>query len=223
MATLAWDHLPPEQRLLLHAITWQTYVAIGNALLDRHIFLAYDRGNLEIMTPSYEHERYKSLITRLIHTLTEECNIPIKSLGSTTQQREDLEIGLEPDVCFYLANCRRILGVRRLDLPRDPPPDLVLEVEVSRSSINRMSLFARLGVPEVWRFDRQTLHVHRLGSSSEYHACDHSPTFPTLPPSEIVHFMRLGVSENDTAMARAFRVWVRELLAKRPEKPTPGQ
>jgi Uma2 family endonuclease len=207
----------------LHNVSWEAYVAIGNALQDRPIHLTYDSGNLEIMTLCSEHEGYKSLLRRLVETCAEEFIIPIKNLGSTTQQREDLEKGLEPDECYYIANFKRMRGVRRLDLTRDPPPDLVVEIDITRTSVDRMRIYASLGVPEVWRFDGQTLHVYRLDPSGRYEECDHSPTFPTLPLGELIRFVRLGESEDDTTMVRAFRAWVRQQLTKKRGKPDSEQ
>src|SRR5437870_8588224 len=114
------------------------------------------------MAPTFNHERCKRKVGRVIETLAEETNRPIVSGGSTTFRREDLERGLEPDDCFYLANVAAILGKEEIDLRFDPPPDLALEIEISRSSLDRMSIYAALGVPELWRFNGQHLQVFIL-------------------------------------------------------------
>ncbi|HXG12910.1 MAG TPA: Uma2 family endonuclease [Gemmataceae bacterium] len=203
------------QRFLLHNVSWQSYRAIGEALRDRPgLHLTYDRGTLEFMTLSPEHERCKVLLRRLIEVLAEELNLAIGSFGSTTYQREDLEKGLEPDECYYLRNLPRVRGKRRLDLTADPPPDFVIEVDITRSSIDRLRLYAAFGVPEVWRFDGTTIHVLLLTAKGEYEPSDHSPTFPMVPIGELVRFMRQGEAEDDTSMVRAFRAWVRRQLVK---------
>jgi Uma2 family endonuclease len=162
------------------------------------------------MTTSPEHEGYKSLLSRLIDVLSEELNLEIRGFGSTTYQRQDLDRGLEPDECFYIANQARMRGVRRRDLTRDPPPDLVLEIEVSRSAVNRMALYASLGVPEVWRFDGETLAAYLLDASGQYAPSERSPTFPSVALEDFVRFARLGDDQGETTMARAFRAWLRE-------------
>jgi Uma2 family endonuclease len=117
---------------------------------------------LEVMTISSDHEYFKSLIGNLISRLAEEHDIPIASFGSTTFRKKALERGLEPDECYYVANERRVRGKRRLDLRRDPPPDLIVEIDVSYRHVDREAIYAAMGVPEMWRFDGKRLRAFRL-------------------------------------------------------------
>ena len=110
--------------IMLSGIGWRTYEALLADLKNRPIRLTFDRGNLEIMAPTFNHERCKRKVGRVIETLAEETNQAIVSGGSTTFRREDLERGLEPDDCFYLTNASAILGKEEIDLRTDPPPDL---------------------------------------------------------------------------------------------------
>jgi Uma2 family endonuclease len=66
-----------------------------------------------------------------------------------TDLREDLACGFEPDACFYLDHADAIAPDRPLDLAVDPPPDLVVEVDITRSSLDKFPIYAALGVPEV--------------------------------------------------------------------------
>ena len=137
-------------RFLLKNISWQTYEALLKDLeSQRGIRLTYDRGLLEIMTPLAPHERNSRLIGRLVEALTEELNIEICSLGSLTCKREDLARGLEPDECYYIQNKPVIRSLEQIDLNQYPPPDLAIEIDITSSSINRLALYASLGVPEV--------------------------------------------------------------------------
>src|SRR5688500_6748040 len=102
-------------------------------------------------------------------------------MRSVTLRREDLERGLEPDNCFYTTRWRAIIGKKRFDLTRDPPPDLAIEIDVTSSSLDRQGIYAALGVPEIWRFDGESLRVFQLGPDGDYRACERSPTFPELP------------------------------------------
>jgi Uma2 family endonuclease len=205
---------PPERsHVVLNSVPWSSYVIIGEALQDRSgLHITFDRGSLEIMTLSPEHEGGSSLLNRLLEILAEEMNLPMINLGSTTFQREDLDRGLEPDRCYYIANLAKMRGVRRIDLNRDPPPDLAVEVEVSRSVLNRLAIYAALRVPEVWRFDGNAIQVLRLNEAGSYDAVPRSPTFPAVTPEELLPFIRQGWDEDDTTMARAFRKWIRSRL-----------
>src|SRR5438132_5726793 len=138
---MAGVHTPPQelftrptQRVILHGISWQTYKRLLAELGDQRASrLAYDQGVLEITMPSDRHETHKKLLERMIETLTEELNLPAKSFGSTTLNRADLERGAEPDSCYYIQHVGQIAG-RQIDLTTDPPPDLVIEVDISSSS-----------------------------------------------------------------------------------------
>ncbi len=205
-----------EQRFLIHNVPWSGYVAIGEALRDRPgIRITFDRGNLELMTTSAEHEHQKHLLALLLHVLAEELDVPIAGFGSTTYQRADLDRGLEPDECYYIANFSRVRGRKRIDLNRDPPPDLVLEIEVSRSALRRMNIYAALGVPEIWRFDGSKLRVYQRDMKGNYKEQSRSPTFPSFPIKELVRFVRRGEKEIDTSIAQAFRRWLKEHLIGR--------
>jgi Uma2 family endonuclease len=199
-------------RVLLKDISWQTYEALLKDVEEQPgIRLTYDRGTLEIMTPLDPHEGYKMLIGRFVETLTEESNLEIRSLGSRTCKREDLARGLEPDQCYYIQNERIVRELEQIDLNQDPPPDLAIEIDITSSSINRLDLYAALGVPEVWRYEAQKLTIYRL-EGKIYQECDRSPTFPILPSDGVVRFLELRKSIGENSMIRSFREWVRSQL-----------
>jgi len=198
-------------QVLLHNVPWSTYEVLLSDLDLRGTRLTYDRGNLEIMSPSREHERLKTLIGRMIETMTVEWNIPISSGGSTTMKSEMKKRGLEPDECYYVANEPRMRGKDDFDINVDPPPDLVVEVDITRSSLDRMDLYAAFGVPEVWRYDGTTLHVAQLQPDGTYAARTQSPSFPFLPLAEIPRFLDRRNATDETTWIRSFRAWVRAL------------
>ena len=210
------EFAPPEQgqRVLLSDVTWPEYLAIGEALRDRPgLRLTYDQGRLEIMTTSSTHERLKKRLGRFLETIAEECGVSILPAGNMTFQREDLKRGFEPDECFWIAHEPQMRARPDFDPTRDPPPDLTLEIEVTRSAQNRMALFARLGVPEVWRFDGTTLQVHVLRPDGTYSEEDRSPTFPSVTIADIVPFLAFDPSQDYLTVVRAFRDWVREQVS----------
>jgi Uma2 family endonuclease len=202
-----------ERRFLLPHVGWQCYEAllagIGNR---RSIRVTYDRGNVELMSPLFEHETYGAVLAIFVEVALDEWNITYKSAGSTTLRRPDLERGLEADRSYYIANVGAIRGRRTLDLQFDPPPDLAIEVEVTRSALDRMGVYAALGVPEVWRCDGDALFVHRLNPDGVYAVVDFSPTFPAAPLAELMNLVRQLSWEDDPVIRRAFRAWIRERL-----------
>jgi Uma2 family endonuclease len=204
----------PGRCVVLDDVDWAAYEAIGEALRDRaNIRLSYDRGRLEIMTLSPEHERLKMLLGLVINVLADETGLRVGSFGSTTYKWDVIEAGLEPDQCYYHRNLTRMRGIKRIDLSRDPPPDLAVEVDVTNSSVSRMDLYARLGVPELWRFEDDALRVYRL-ATGRYEPIGASETFPDVPIGEVVPFLAIGLNEDDTTMMRAVRAWVRDLPAR---------
>ena len=203
------------QQLLLHNIDWQTYDTLLRALDERNLHLTYDRGNLEIMALSPEHERQKSLLRLTLLVLAEEFDVALTGFGSTTFRRKEDDRGLEPDECFFIGKFPDVRGKRQYDLTVDPPPDLAIEVEVSRSCLDRMGIFAAIGVNEVWRFDGRSLTVCRLSATGEYELADHSHYFPAVPLRELAKHIQRGHTLSDGEFTRGLRAWVRTVSSKR--------
>jgi Uma2 family endonuclease len=201
-----------EMRYLLHDISWRFYEQFLAEIGDRPIRLTYDRGSLELMSPSFEHETAGAVLGRLIGVLAEELNLRVKAGKSTTFRREDLERGLEPDECYYTANVPLILGRTEIDLTHDPPPDLAIEVDITRSSLDRMGIYVALGVPEVWRYDGSTLEVHVLQPGGGYARRERSLSFPQVDPTVLPEFVHRGIHTDDTTLVREFRAWVRATI-----------
>jgi Uma2 family endonuclease len=197
-----------DEPLVLENIRWSTYQALLRDLGDRPIHLTYDQGRLEIMTLSSQHEILRTLLGRLIESLTLELNIPIKSLGSVTIARKELQRGLEPDECYYIAQELLVRGKMKLNFRKDPPPDLAVEVDISRSSKSRQSVYAALGVPEMWRYDGKLKVLHLRGA--KYAESDHSLSFPFLPISQMEKFIDRIREVDETTLIRSFRQWVQK-------------
>lgn len=201
-----------EQRVILQNINWQTFEMLLADLGDKRACrLAYDKGTLEIMTPLMPHEHYKRLIEKLIDVLTEELNLNVKSVGSMTCKREDLVRGAELDSAFYIQNEALVREKEEIDLTQDPPPDLMLEVDLSSLSLDKLPIYVALGIPEVWRYYRGVLQICQL-REGQYVFCDCSPTFADLPLTEIPLFLEQSTQIGEMAMIRAFRTWVRQQM-----------
>lgn len=203
-----------ERRVLLQGATWEEYESVLSQVGDRRIFVTYDGRNLEVMSPSPEHDFAAESLSRIIHIVSEELDVPIRSLGSTTFREEDISKGLEPDKWFYTVNEAKIRGKKRLDLRRDPPPDLAIEVEITQRLLDRELIYIELGVPELWRYDGANLRVFTL-SRAKYRERERSPTFPKLPLDQIERWLKQGASAEETAWARGVRTWVRRNLISR--------
>lgn len=157
---------PPQERVLLHGITWQTFERL---LADRGdtagVRLAYDQGTVELSMPSPEHAWYKGILTQIVDAIALARDLHYENLASTTCTRADLTRGFEPDACFYIQHADSIQAGQGLDLRVDPPPDLVIEIDITSPSLNKLPLYAALGVPEVWRYTRSGLHLYQRQGS----------------------------------------------------------
>lgn len=202
-----------EQHIVLSNVDWDTYILFSDRIGERNIRCNYNGMDLELMTISPEHERAKSLLGRLLGALTEEMDIDIAGFGSMTCRRQDLAHGFEPDECYWIEHEPQVRGRDHIDLTRDPPPDLMLEVEISRSFVDRLALAARLGVAEVWRWDSETLLVMLLGPDGQYTESEHSRALPFLPIAEFARFLHRDTVQSDTKWLKSFRAWVREQKA----------
>jgi Uma2 family endonuclease len=198
-----------KDHMLLSRISWETYDAILDECEDRRLRHTYDRGSLEVMTRSGEHEVSKSLLGLFVVTLAEELNRPLYLGGELTLRRHDVDRGLEADQCYWIANETKVRGKNTIDLGQDPPPDLFIEIEVSRSILDRIAIAAALRIPELWRFDGVDIHVGVLQPDSQYLWGTHSPTFPSIRIAEIADFLRMARTTDHLNVLRAFRAWVR--------------
>jgi Uma2 family endonuclease len=204
-------------RVILRHISWQTYQSlIGDFEWEPALRLTYDRGTLEIRMPLDPHETYKKLLGRLIEAATEELDLEIRSLGSRTCDREDLARGLEPDQCYYIQHEALVRDVEQIDLAQFPPPDLAVEIDITSSSLDRFSIYADLGIPEVWRYDGRSLVFYGLQAGT-YQVIESSAALPIVTAKDLVRFLELRFSHGDGArsavsensLVKQFRQWVR--------------
>ncbi len=202
----------PPQHVVLHGVSWHAYETLLHDLASRHFRITYDRGALEIMALSHRHENRKKLLGRFVESLTLELDIPIHPGGSTTFKNELLEKGLEPDDCYWIQNEPWMRNKLDFDIDVDPPPDLGIEIEITRSVLDRMGIYAALRIPEIWRFDGEKLRVCVLGGNGKYKEKEQSRAFPFLPLKEMERFLTDTEAENHTALMRTFHEWVRATL-----------
>ncbi|MDF5726117.1 MAG: Uma2 family endonuclease [Rhizonema sp. PD37] len=197
-----------EQRVIFHHLNWQGYQQILQVISEsRSAHLTYDRGTLEITMPLEEHEFYRELIGLFIRILVVEMGLKIKTMGSTTLAREDLDRGAEPDNAYYIQNQPQVTG-KTINLQQDPPPDLVVEVDITHTDINKPVLYASMGIPEFWRFNGQVWRIYQL-QNGQYQEVENSPTFPLVPKIKLYEFLAQA-QEDEVATEKSLRQWVRQ-------------
>lgn len=205
----AIDHLPVGGKLYLEDVSWDEYEELLEELEGkRHVQISYDHGRMEIKTLSPEHEAPSRLFGHFIQILTEELDLEYLSIGSTTLRRKSHLQGKEPDDCYYISDLTRIIGKKRLDIDFDSPPDIVIEVDVTSSTVDKMAIYAGLGVPEVWRYDNYEVEFHCL-AGQRYKQVHASAFFPFLQPAVVTEHLQIGYTQGVNTMRRAFREWVR--------------
>ncbi len=205
----------PEGRVTLRNVGWDTYEKLVEEDPGRSApRFFYDRGVVEIVSPSFEHEQIVRVIALLVEELAVELEIDVVDAGSTTFKHEDLSRGFEPDASFYFgANASSVRGKRRLSLDTgDPPPDLVVEVDITSPSTSKLPIYARLGVAEVWRHDgtRLTILGLRDGGGERHYA--EIPESAFLAPARVeslTRFVGEGLTSARPAWTRRVREWAR--------------
>ncbi len=207
--------LRSQDYLLVSPVSWATYQAFLDEVESegRHFRHTYDRGRLEVMTRSGEHEVPKELMGSFVVVLAEEMNRPLFMGGALTFDREDVDRGIEPDQCYCIDNEPKVRGNFRIDLRRDPSPDLFIEIEVSRTILDRLEVLAALRVAEVWRYTGKKVLVGLLQPDGAYQWGDRSPSFPGISIGELARFVKMARTNDHVSVIRAFRAWVREQLA----------
>lgn len=198
-----------EQRVVLRSLTWQKYQALRQTLSpDRNTRLTYSQGILEITMPLEVHEFSARLIERFIYILVAELGMDMKTMGSTTLDQKALDRSAEPDNAYYIQN-RLLVAGRDVDLETDPPPDLVVEVDITHTNIDKLRLYATMGVPEFWRYNGETWRIYCL-QNSVYAEVERSPTFARVPKTKLYEFLaaaRLSEIKADQSL----RNWLRDL------------
>ncbi|MEM9212978.1 MAG: Uma2 family endonuclease [Cyanobacteria bacterium P01_F01_bin.150] len=212
-----------EKRLVFRDLDWQRYQALreilsrgpGNAqgtqgpapsIVNRNIHFTYLNGTLEVTMPLEIHEFATRLIEKFIWILVLELGMKVKTMGSTTLDRERLDRSAEPDNAYYIQNQPLVAG-RDVDLDRDPPPDLVVEVDITHTDINKLTLYAAMGIPEFWRYNGELWRIYAL-QNGEYKEVEASPTFPSVPKEKLYEF--LAIARQDEVEAELMlREWLR--------------
>lgn len=205
-----------EARIVLHDVSWETYECLLQDYENRYVpSFIYDRGALETdMSPILsDDEERKDKTTLLVNVLAEEWGIDVSSFGSMTMKRRDIQGGLEPDSCFYIQNEARVRGKRRIDMVVDPPPDVVIEVDITSHSIDKLPIYARFGVPESWRHDAGRLD-NRVLEGDRYIESEESRVLPGVRADELWDLIEKSRTMGRVTWLKEVRRWARRIFTE---------
>ena len=191
--------------------SWRLYQSILREYDERPSRINYDRGTLEIMTLSLEHERYKSILGMMLGLIALTFGVRMANGGSSTLTRLTKRKGLEADQCYWIGNEPAVRTKKRIDLRTDPPPDLVIEIDVMHSVVNREKIYAALGVPEMWVLKRETGLATSKLEQGAWRPVERGKSFPFLRVADLNPFVARIGSDDDTSILADFAQWLRGL------------
>lgn len=183
-----------DQRVTLNDVTWSDFELILQIRGDRAgVRMTYLNGELELITPSVDHEGIKKTIARLLEAYAEEKGIPFNGFGSWTLRNAARARALEPDECYSLS------------VGRPTRPDLAIEVVWTSGGIDKLEVYRGLGVGEVWFWREGVIEVWALGGE-RYERRERSGLLPDLDLDELARHID---AENQTESVRRYRQTLR--------------
>lgn len=206
---------PVGQNVIIQGVSWDSYTCLvadfSNSSGTR---MAYDQGTLELMSPSFNHEQVADLLADIVKTIAEAQERDFIPAGSTTFRREDVERGFEPDASFYIEQVVVVRGRTKIDLDVDPPPDLIIEIDLTHPSLDKFPIYAALGVPEVWRYEAEHVHLYRC-TDETYNEVTSSTIFPGVTPVLLTELIQVGLASPRPTWIKRVRT-LAESLAESP-------
>jgi len=202
------SQLPADTVITFHGVSWEEYEELLHQVGEASwLRISYDSGALTVMTVSSEHERYTRFFESLITVLRLRQSINVMSFGSATMRKRNKSKGNEPDACFYVQTAA-VLGNRmHIDFAVDPPPDIVVEIDVHHDSLSKLNIYAGLEVPEVWRYDGEQLTILHL-EGDRYVAEEGSRALPILTGRLLTEFLTRLREEGESPAILAFDAWL---------------
>lgn len=190
---------------VMQNVSWTSYTQLADEIETGGTRIIYDQGQFEIMTTSAQHEQVKKITARLLETWAYENDWPVTGWGNVTLRRRDLRVGLEADECYFIETPVPPATPGEFDLMTYPPPDLAIEVEITRSAIDKISIYARLGVPEIWRWTGEQFIVLHRQDDGQYAIRDASRFLPDLPMADLGELVRLALRTDQLTAVRTLR------------------
>ena len=205
----AIERLPRNGTLVLYGVPWEEYEEVLAQTESKPAYrVSYNDGILKITSPRPDHEYPKDVALSLVRTYADEMDIMLESYGSTTYRRRKKAKGAEPDTSFYVQNAARMIARAEIDLEKDPPPDVVVEIDTTNESTDKLEIYAALGVSEIWRFDGKKFEILLL-EGDRYRETSKSLALPLISADILTEYLNRGKTEGQTAMLKAFRRFLR--------------
>ncbi len=197
-----------DQVVVMRDVEWSVYEALVSSGRRRAERISYDHGVMEILSPSRLHETTGKWIGRMVELFLFEFEIEVESVKSTTFRREDRQRGFEADESYYIQHAQAVRGLAEIDLTIHPAPDLVIEIDISRSSVSKFAIYAELGVSEVWRYDGETLHVC-VNDGGRFVEVAQSSVLPLFPTQDVPQWIKRAETDGESKMLKAFQAEIR--------------
>ena len=195
-----------ERRMVFRDLDWSRYQTIRQAIGNhRNLRFIYDQGLLEVTMPLEDHEFSVRMIALFIRILVVELGMNLKTMGSTTLDAEPMDRSAESDNAYYIQNCQQVAG-RNVNLDEDPPPDLVVEVDITHTDIKKLRFYASMGIPEFWRYNGEEWRIYQL-DGKQYSEVAASPTFPQVPKEKLYEFLSQA-RQNEVEAELVLRQWI---------------
>jgi Uma2 family endonuclease len=210
----------PDTRIVVAGVTWEDYDRFSRAVGEgENCRVAFDGKDLELMVLGPFHESLRAIVDAFVAIVARELGIEHRSLGSTTWKRKNLNRGIESNVSYYFDATKLIAFAkafaRRSNKIKDyRNPDLVIEIDISPSKIDRPGIYAALQVPEIWRFEGESVAIEQLAPEGKYAAAT-SSRFLHVRPTEVARWVFAEESPRGLAWEQRLREWVRDEVARR--------
>ncbi len=203
------DRMPGDTVLIQHGVGWHDYEELLDAVREASsLRICYDQGTLQVISPSSKHEYVTKLIERLVDRISIRQRIKVLFYGSATLKKQSEHKGAEPDACFYVQTADAVGKKEQIDFNIDPPPDVVLEIDIHHESISKFPIYAAFGVPELWRYDGEALTIYHL-RDRQYVLADASLALPILTSTLLTEFLARSPKEDQYDIVLAFEEWLK--------------
>lgn len=202
------SQLPEDTVITFHNVGWEEYEDLLEQVGEASgLRISFDEGTLNVMTLSSEHEKYERFFETLLTAVRLRLRINILSFGSATMRKRKKNKGNEPDACFYVQTADVIGNRLHIDFEIDPPPDIAVEIDVHHDSRDKFSIYAGLGVPELWRFDGQAMIIYVL-EQGRYEEVTASRALPMLTSQVLTEALTSLREKGEFQALVAFDEWL---------------
>ncbi len=196
------DNLPRGSNAIIPDVPWEAYESLVESLQDRsEIRLAYDNGRLQIVNLSEKQEQISALLPHLIDALSTGFSLQIRSQQCCTLKKPSLRMGIQPDECYYLGVSKITGDKTAFDLDQVPPPDLAIRIDPDFPTLDKLPIYASLGVRELWQLANNRIQFYLLENGS-YFIMEHSDLFHLLTADELAEYLSVGQIEGQASMIK---------------------